>query len=55
MTQRPIVLVLDDYEHAARRLTDWSAVEALADLRVQHAPLTATRCARRWRRSTPWC
>ncbi|MCZ2498937.1 D-2-hydroxyacid dehydrogenase family protein [Xylophilus sp. Kf1] len=39
MPNRPLVVLLDDYEHAARRLTDWSAVEALADLRVHHEPL----------------
>ncbi len=39
MQSRPIVVVIDDYEHAARRLADWSAVEALAELRVYNAPL----------------
>ncbi|MCZ2498902.1 D-2-hydroxyacid dehydrogenase family protein [Xylophilus sp. Kf1] len=39
MPNRPLVVLLDDYEHAARRLADWSAVEALADLRVHHAPM----------------
>ncbi|CAN5780122.1 D-2-hydroxyacid dehydrogenase family protein [soil metagenome] len=39
MPNRPLVVLLDDYEHAARRLADWSAVEALADLRIHHAPL----------------
>ena len=39
MPSRPIVVVLDDYEHAARRLADWSAIEALAELRIHHAPL----------------
>ena len=39
MPNRPIIVVLDDYEHAARRLANWSAVAAQADLRVHHAPL----------------
>jgi len=39
MPNRPLVVLLDDYEHAARRLADWSAVEALADLHIHHAPL----------------
>jgi phosphoglycerate dehydrogenase-like enzyme len=39
MPSRPIVVVLDDYERAARRLADWSAVEALADLHIHDAPL----------------
>ncbi len=39
MSSRPTVVVLDDYEHAARRLADWSAIEALAELRIHHAPL----------------
>ncbi len=39
MPNRPIVVLLDDYELAARRLADWSAVEALAELRICQAPL----------------
>ena len=36
---RPLVVALDDYEHALRALADWSAVEARAELRVFHEPL----------------
>jgi phosphoglycerate dehydrogenase-like enzyme len=32
-TTRPAIAVLDDWQHAARRFADWSAVEARADLR----------------------
>ncbi|MDB5828565.1 MAG: hypothetical protein JWQ73_2785, partial [Variovorax sp.] len=39
MPNRPLVVLLDDYEHAARRLADWSAVEALAELRICQTPL----------------
>jgi hypothetical protein len=39
MSDRPLVVALDDYEHALRRLADWSAIEARAELRVHHAPL----------------
>ena len=39
MSNRPLVVMLDDYEHAARRLADWSAVETLAELRICQAPL----------------
>lgn len=41
MSNRPLVVLLDDYEHAARRLADWSAVETLAELRICQAPLRA--------------
>lgn len=36
---RPIVVVLDDYERALRRLADWSAIDRLAEVRVFHEPL----------------
>ena len=39
MSDRPIVVALDDYEHALRSCADWSAVESQAELRVHHAPL----------------
>jgi phosphoglycerate dehydrogenase-like enzyme len=39
MNSRPLVVVLDDHEDAARRLADWSAVERRADLRIHTAPL----------------
>jgi phosphoglycerate dehydrogenase-like enzyme len=39
MPNHPLIVLLDDYEHAARRLADWSAIEALAELRICHAPL----------------
>ena len=31
---RPLIVVLDDYEHSLRRTADWSAVDALADVKV---------------------
>jgi phosphoglycerate dehydrogenase-like enzyme len=36
---RPIVVVLDDYERALRRLADWSDIDRLADVRLFHEPL----------------
>ena len=36
---RPTIVVLDDYEHALRRLADWSGIDRLADVRVHHEPL----------------
>jgi phosphoglycerate dehydrogenase-like enzyme len=39
MNPRPLVVVLDDHEDAARRLADWSAVERRADLRIHTTPL----------------
>ena len=39
MTQRPLIVMLDDFEHAARTCADWSAVEHKADVRIFHEPL----------------
>jgi phosphoglycerate dehydrogenase-like enzyme len=36
---RPLIVVLDDYERALRRLADWSAIDRLAEVRVFHEPL----------------
>jgi phosphoglycerate dehydrogenase-like enzyme len=36
---RPTIVVLDDYEHALRRLADWSAIDRLADVRIYHEAL----------------
>ena len=33
------VAVLDDYQHAARRFADWSAVDARASVTVFHADI----------------
>lgn len=38
-TDRPTIVVLDDYERALRRLADWSEIDRLADVRVFHEPL----------------
>ena len=38
-TERPTVVVLDDYERALRRLADWSEIDRLAEVRVFHEPL----------------
>jgi phosphoglycerate dehydrogenase-like enzyme len=38
-SHRPVIVVLDDYEHAARSCADWSRVEQSAELRIFHAPL----------------
>ncbi len=46
MSDRPIVVALDDYEHALRKAADWSAVESQAELRVHHAPLTGAELLR---------
>jgi phosphoglycerate dehydrogenase-like enzyme len=40
MSARPQVVVLDDYEQAMRRLADWSAVDARADVAIHHEKLT---------------
>lgn len=37
--RRPLVVALDDYEHALRGGADWRGVESRAELRVHHAPL----------------
>jgi phosphoglycerate dehydrogenase-like enzyme len=39
MTARPRIAVLDDYEQAMRRLADWSAIDARADVNVHHEKL----------------
>ncbi|HKX41897.1 MAG TPA: D-2-hydroxyacid dehydrogenase family protein [Burkholderiaceae bacterium] len=39
MAERPCIVVLDDYEHALRRLADWREVDALAEVREYHEPL----------------
>lgn len=36
---RPIIVVLDDYERAMRRLADWSEIDRLAEVRLFHEPL----------------
>ncbi len=38
-TERPVIVVLDDYERALRRLADWSEIDQVADVRVFHEPL----------------
>jgi len=38
-TDRPTIVVLDDYERALRRLADWSEIDRLAEVRVFHEPL----------------
>ncbi len=38
-TDRPTIVVLDDYERALRRLADWSEIDPLAEVRVFHEPL----------------
>lgn len=37
--RRPHIVVLGDAEQALRRLGDWRAIDALADVTVQHQPL----------------
>jgi len=39
MSVRPKIVVLDDYEKAMRRLGDWSAIEAKADVTIHEARL----------------
>ncbi len=34
MRNKPIIVVLDDYERVARDYADWSAVDAQAEVRV---------------------
>ena len=36
---KPRIVVLDDSERALRRLADWSAIDAQAEVTVHHAPL----------------
>lgn len=38
-SERPTIVVLDDYERALRRLADWSEIDRLAEVRVFHEPL----------------
>jgi phosphoglycerate dehydrogenase-like enzyme len=38
-SHRPVIVLLDDFEHAAKACADWSRVEQRADLRVFHTPL----------------
>lgn len=38
-SDRPTIVVLDDYERALRRLADWSQIDRLAEVRVFHEPL----------------
>jgi len=38
-TDRPAIVVLDDYERALHRLADWSEIDRLAEVRVFHEPL----------------
>ncbi len=38
-TDRPTIVVLDDYERALRRLADWSEIDRLAEVRLFHEPL----------------
>lgn len=37
--QRPVIVVLDDWERALPRLADWSAIQGRADVRFHHEPL----------------
>lgn len=39
MSERPIIVLLDDLEHIARESADWSALENKAELRFFHEPL----------------
>jgi phosphoglycerate dehydrogenase-like enzyme len=39
VSARPKIVVLDDYERSMRREADWSAVDRLADVTVQHEKL----------------
>jgi phosphoglycerate dehydrogenase-like enzyme len=39
MSQRPIIALLDDFEHTARRSAEWAPLEQKADLRFFHDPL----------------
>ena len=36
---RPLIVVLDDYERALRRLADWSEIDRRAEVRLFHEPL----------------
>ena len=38
-TARPRIVVLDDWERSFRRLGDWRAIDAAADVTIHHAPL----------------
>lgn len=39
---RPHIVVLDDSEHAMRRLAGWSGIDAQAEVTIHHEPLTGT-------------
>jgi phosphoglycerate dehydrogenase-like enzyme len=39
VSARPRIVVLDDYEQAMRAMADWSAIDAKADVTVQHGKL----------------
>jgi phosphoglycerate dehydrogenase-like enzyme len=39
MSDRPIIVVLDDFERVARSYADWSGIDSRADVRVHTAPL----------------
>lgn len=39
MSARPLIVVLDDYEQAMRRLADWSAIDRAASVLVHHEKL----------------
>jgi len=38
-TPRPRIVVLDDWERSLRRLGDWRAIDAAADVTIHHVPL----------------
>ena len=38
-TDRPRIVVLDDYERALRSLADWTEIDRLADVQIYHDPL----------------
>jgi phosphoglycerate dehydrogenase-like enzyme len=38
-TSRPQVVILDDYERSAKRMADWTSINAKADVRVYEQPL----------------
>jgi phosphoglycerate dehydrogenase-like enzyme len=38
-SQRPRIVVLDDWERSFRRLGDWRAIDAAADVTIHHRPL----------------
>jgi phosphoglycerate dehydrogenase-like enzyme len=42
MSEKPVVVVLDDFENVARQYVDWSAIESHAELRIYREPLRGT-------------